>query len=77
MGGRSVKSLGGSPVTLYMTTESVDKLIAKAVRLGATVKVPVGDMLWGDRSGTIVDPEGKKVSSTPFRFRPRVSSKVP
>jgi uncharacterized glyoxalase superfamily protein PhnB len=22
------------------------------------VKVPVGDMFWGDRSGTIVDPEG-------------------
>jgi PhnB protein len=58
MGGRSAKSLGGSPVTLYMTTESVDKLVAKAVKLGATVKVPVGDMLWGDRSGTIVDPEG-------------------
>jgi PhnB protein len=58
MGGRSAKSLGGSPVTLYMTTESVDKLVAKAVKFGATVKVPVGDMLWGDRSGTIVDPEG-------------------
>ena len=58
MGGRSAKSLGGSPVTLYMTTESVDKMVAKAVKLGATVIVPVGEMPWGDRSGTIVDPEG-------------------
>jgi PhnB protein len=58
MGGRSAKSLGGSPVTLYLMTESVDKVVAKAVKLGATVKVPVGDMMWGDRTGTIVDPEG-------------------
>jgi len=58
MGGRSAKSLGGSPVTLYLMTESVDKMIAKAIKLGATVKVPVGDMFWGDRSGTILDPEG-------------------
>jgi len=58
MGGRSAKSLGGSPVTLYLTTESADKVVAKAVKLGATVKVPVADMFWGDRSGTIVDPEG-------------------
>jgi len=39
-------------------TESVDKVVAKAAKLGATVTVPVGDMFWGDRSGTIVDPEG-------------------
>jgi PhnB protein len=58
MGGRSAKSLGGSPVTLYLMTESVDQVVAKAVKLGATVTVPVGDMFWGDRSGTIVDPEG-------------------
>lgn len=58
MGGRSAKSLGGSPVTLYLTTESVDKVVAKAVKLGAKLTVPVGDMFWGDRSGTVVDPEG-------------------
>lgn len=58
MGGRSAKSLGGSPVTLYLTTESADKVVAKAAKLGATVTVPVADMFWGDRVGTIVDPEG-------------------
>jgi uncharacterized glyoxalase superfamily protein PhnB len=58
MGNRTAKSLGGSPVTLYLTTESAEKMVAKAVKLGATVKVPVGDMFWGDRCGTIVDPDG-------------------
>jgi len=58
MGGRSAQTLGGSPVTLYLTTESADKMVAKAVKLGATLKIPVADMFWGDRSGTIVDPEG-------------------
>ncbi len=58
MGARSAKSLGGTPVTLYLTTENADKVVAKAVKLGATVKTPVADMFWGDRSGTIIDPEG-------------------
>jgi PhnB protein len=58
MGARSAKSLGGTPVTLYLTTENADKTVAKAAKLGATVKVPVGDMFWGDRSGTIADPDG-------------------
>ena len=58
MGTRSAKTLGGSPVTLYLLTENADKVVAKAVKLGATQKGPVMDMFWGDRSGTIVDPEG-------------------
>lgn len=58
MGSRSAKTLGASPVTLYLTTENTDKLVAKAVKLGATQKGPVMDMFWGDRVGTIVDPEG-------------------
>jgi PhnB protein len=57
-GVRSAKSLGASPVTLYLTTESVDKTIAKAVKLGATQQGPVMDMFWGDRCGNIVDPDG-------------------
>jgi PhnB protein len=57
-GARSAKTLGASPVTLYLTTENTDKTVAKAVKLGATQKGPVMDMFWGDRSGTIVDPDG-------------------
>jgi PhnB protein len=58
MGSRSAKTLGGSPVALYLTCEDVDKVIAKAAKLGAAQKGPVMDMFWGDRVGTIVDPEG-------------------
>lgn len=57
-GFRSAKTLGGSPITLYVYTEDADKMVAKAVKLGATSLGPVADMFWGDRSGTIIDPEG-------------------
>lgn len=56
--GRSAKSIGSTPITLYLTTEHVDKVIAKAVKLGAKLVAPVTDQFWGDRTGTIVDPEG-------------------
>jgi PhnB protein len=58
MGARSAKTIGASPVTLYLLTENVDKVVAKAAKLGATQKGPVMDMFWGDRCGTIVDPDG-------------------
>lgn len=58
MGSRSAKTLGASPVTLYVTAENTDKVVAKAVKLGATQKGPVMEMFWGDRCGTIVDPDG-------------------
>src|ERR1700722_13466759 len=57
-GGRSAKTLGASPVTFYLTAEDVDKVVAKAVKLGATQNGPVMDMFWGDRCGTVVDPDG-------------------
>jgi hypothetical protein len=43
---------------LYLLTENADKAVAKAVKLGASPKGPVMDMFWGDRCGTVVDPEG-------------------
>jgi PhnB protein len=57
-GAKSAKTLGTSSVTMYLTTESVDKVIAKAVKLGATARGPVMDMFWGDRVGNISDPDG-------------------
>ncbi|PWU06415.1 MAG: glyoxalase [Terriglobia bacterium] len=57
-GGRSAKTLGGSPVTLYLLTENSDKVVAKAVKLGATLVAPVSDRFWGDRVGIIADPDG-------------------
>jgi PhnB protein len=58
MGSRSAKTVGASPASLYLLTENVDKVVAKAVKLGATLKGPVQDMFWGDRCGAVVDPEG-------------------
>ncbi|MBI4525016.1 MAG: VOC family protein [Deltaproteobacteria bacterium] len=58
MGSRSAKTIGASPASLYLLTENVDKVVAKAVKLGAAPKGPVMDMFWGDRVGTVVDPEG-------------------
>jgi len=57
-GARSAKTLGASPVTLYLTTENVDKLVAQATKLGATLQGSVMDMFWGDRVGNLVDPNG-------------------
>src|SRR5438552_2895899 len=57
-GARSAKSIGASPATLYLMSENVDKVVAKALKSGATAKGPVMDMFWGDRCGTIVDPDG-------------------
>ncbi len=55
---KSPKTLGGSPATLYLYVEDADKAFAKALRLGATERMPVTDMFWGDRCGTVIDPEG-------------------
>jgi PhnB protein len=58
MGSRSAKAVGASPTSLYLLTENVDKTVAKATKLGATLKGEVKDMFWGDRTGTLIDPEG-------------------
>jgi PhnB protein len=57
-GARSAKTVGSSPATLYLITEEVDKVVAKAVKLGAKPMGPVMDMFWGDRCGIIADPDG-------------------
>ncbi len=58
MGSRSAKAVGASPTSLYLLTENVDKVVAKAIKLGGAAKGPVMDMFWGDRCGAVVDPEG-------------------
>src|ERR1700741_2408289 len=60
MGSRSAKTIGASPSRLYLLTENVDKVVAKAVKLGAALKGPGMDMFWGDRCGTVVDPDGSQ-----------------
>ena len=58
LGKRTGKTIGASPASLFLYVEDVDKVVSKALSLGATSKGPVMDMFWGDRCGTIVDPDG-------------------
>lgn len=83
MGSRSAKTIGGSPASLYLLTENADKTVAKAVKLGATAKGPVMDMFWGDRAGTVVDPEGYSwmvathvAEPTPAEMRKRMQEQM-
>lgn len=55
---KSAKTLGACPAGLYLYVENADKVVAKALKLGATQKMPVTDMFWGDRCGSVTDPEG-------------------
>ena len=57
-GMRSAKTVGASPASLFLYVENVDKTVAKAVGLGATIQGQVTDMFWGDRCGMVVDPDG-------------------
>lgn len=43
---------------MFLYVPNVDKVIAKAVKAGATVTMPAADMFWGDRYARIVDPLG-------------------
>jgi len=82
-GQRSAGSIGGTPATLYMYAENVDKVVAKAVTLGATAPSPVMDMFWGDRCGMLVDPDGNawmigthKEDPTPAEVRKRMKQQM-
>lgn len=55
---RSAETLGSSPVSFYLYLENVDEAFGKALAAGATVLMPVGEMFWGDRAGTVQDPFG-------------------
>lgn len=55
---KSAETLGGSPISLYVYVQNVDQAFEQAVGAGATVTMPVMDMFWGDRCGSLKDPFG-------------------
>ena len=57
-GNKSPESLGGTPTGLLLYVEDVDADVAQALAAGATVKMPVKDQFYGDRSGSVIDPFG-------------------
>jgi PhnB protein len=57
-GGRSPKSIGGTPVSFFVYGENVDAAWKRAVDAGAKPIVPLADQFWGDRTGCLEDPFG-------------------
>jgi PhnB protein len=50
--------VAGSPSFLFIYVEDVDDVVARAVKLGATLKRSPQNQFYGDRDGYIVDPFG-------------------
>ena len=46
------------PPGIYLYVPDADETFRKAVEAGATVKRPLEDMFWGDRTGSVLDPFG-------------------
>ncbi len=57
-GCQSAESLGASPISLYVYVPDVDAAFKQAVATGAAAIMPVEDVFWGDRCGTLKDPFG-------------------
>jgi PhnB protein len=57
-GCKSAEALGGSPISLFIYVPDADAAFKQAVAAGGTVAMPVADMFWGDRAGSIKDPFG-------------------
>jgi len=55
---QSANTLGGSPVSFYLYVENVDQAFRRALEAGAASRMPVQEMFWGDRAGTVQDPFG-------------------
>jgi len=83
MGAVSAATVGGNPTTLHIYVEDADKLYNQAVGAGATVKMPIADMFWGDRYGVLKDPFGNswsvathKEDLTPAQMDERMKSSM-
>ena len=55
---RPPTELGGTSVGIFVYVEDVDAVFQQAVDAGATVTMPLEDMFWGDRFGSVTDPYG-------------------
>jgi PhnB protein len=60
MGARGPRAVGGTPVTLHVYVEDVDRVFDQAVAAGAKALRPVEDRFYGDRSGQFEDPFGHR-----------------
>jgi PhnB protein len=58
MGHKSPQAYGGTPVSMMVYVDDVDKTFGRAIEAGAKEKRPVTNEFWGDRMGTLSDPFG-------------------
>lgn len=54
----SAETMGNSPIGMFLYVTDVDAAFKKAIAAGATEAMPVSDMFWGDRAGSVKDPFG-------------------
>jgi PhnB protein len=57
-GKRSPQTVGSATGSLHLYLPNVDAAVKRAVDAGARVTMPIADMFWGDRYGTVTDPYG-------------------
>jgi PhnB protein len=62
MGNRGPRSVGGTPVTLYVYVDDVDDVHRRAIESGATSIHEPEDRFYGDRTGAFEDPFGHRWS---------------
>jgi len=55
---------GGSPVAVLLYVENADKTVEQAVAAGATIKRPLADQFYGDRSGLLPTHSASNGTST-------------
>lgn len=55
---RSPQSFGGTPVSIMVYVQDVDRFVNRAVAAGATVLRPVENKFYGDRAASLEDPFG-------------------
>lgn len=60
MGCTSPTTLKGSPVSIFMYVENVDKAFEQAIKAGAKAEKQPENMFWGDKYGSFVDPYGHR-----------------
>jgi PhnB protein len=63
MGAKSPLTIGGTPVTLNLNFDSVEKIDAawkRAVDAGAKVAMPLENQFWGGRYGIVEDVSGHR-----------------
>jgi PhnB protein len=49
---------GGPTASVFLYVEDVDAALEQATNAGASVTMPLEDMFWGDRFGSVTDPFG-------------------